>query len=187
MEPTTEPTTEPETDEGVPPASATESHLPEAAGTMRSDTYEDYVKYGISAKGLRHVVTEFAIDAATSTSQLCQTVIKPHTATPGWTDEPQLIVTDERGNDVSANHWYTHSYVRQETGERQAGPPDGTRSMCELLEADQSTAHFVAKPTHFLSHAGPSYCSTCSWPWRTSWPTCLRASPSPSSGSTASP
>ena len=148
-------------EEGVPPAAATECHVPEVshggggeAGEQDTEAaYDEYTRDGISLAGLLWFVAQHAVDAAASTSQVCQTKIKPHTVPPGWVDEPQLITTDEHGRDVSANQWYTHTYVHGETGERQDAPPPGTRSMCAVLKADDRTARFVGRPTHFLSHA----------------------------------
>ena len=148
-------------EEGVPPAAATECHVPEVshggggeAGEQDAEAaYDEYTRDGISLAGLRWFVTQHAVDAAASTSQVCQTKIKPHTVPPGWVDEPQLITTDEHGRDVSANQWYTHTYLHGESGERQDAPPPGTRSMCAVLKADDRTARFVGRPTHFLSHA----------------------------------
>ena len=149
-------------EEGVPPAAATECHVPEVshggggeeAGEQDAEAaYDEYTRDGISLAGLLWFVTQHAVDAAASTSQVCQTKIKPHTVPPGWVDEPQLITTDEHGRDVSANQWYTHTYVHGESGERQEAPPPGMRSMCAVLKADDRTARFVGRPTHFLSHA----------------------------------
>eukprot|EP01046_Picozoa_sp_COSAG06_P062732 COSAG06_NODE_14269_length_1172_cov_4.312209_1_plen_293_part_01 len=150
-------------EEGVPPAAATECHVPEVShgggggsqtGEQDAETaYDEYTRDGISLAGLLWFVTQHAVDAAASTSQVCQTKIKPHTVPPGWVDEPQLITADEHGRDVSANQWYTHTYLHGETGERQDAPPPGTRSMCAALKADDRTARFVGRPTHFLSHA----------------------------------
>ena len=145
----------------MPPAAATECHVPEVShgGGGEADeqdaeaAYDEYTRDGISLAGLLWFVAQHAVDAAASTSRVCQTKIKPHTAPPGWVDEPQLITTDEHGRDVSANDWYTHTYVHGETGERQDAPPPGTRSMCAVLKADDRTARFVGRPTHFLSHA----------------------------------
>ena len=150
-------------EEGVPPAAATECHVPEVShggggggqvGEQDAEAaYDEYTRDGISLAGLLWFVTQHAVDAAASTSQVCQTTIKPLAVPPGWVDEPQLITTDEHGRDVSANQWYTHTYVHGETGERQDAPPPGTRSMCAVLKADDRTARFVGRPTHFLSHA----------------------------------
>ena len=146
----------------MPPAAATECHVPEVShGGGGSQTgeqdaeaaYDEYTRDGISLAGLLWFVAQHAVDAAASTSQVCQTTIKPLAVPPGWVDEPQLITTDEHGRDVSANDWYTHTYVHGETGERQDAPPPGTRSMCAVLKADDDTARFVGRPTHFLSHA----------------------------------
>ena len=107
--------------------------------------YEQYVRYGISCAGIRHVVSECQVDATTTTSQFCQKFIKPRTVPPGWTDTPK--VTDaERG-------YYAHTYLNKQTGEVVTTAPEGTRSLCQMLREDPQTARFVNKPTIFLSHA----------------------------------
>eukprot|EP01046_Picozoa_sp_COSAG06_P037427 COSAG06_NODE_4223_length_4454_cov_5.117566_4_plen_727_part_00 len=118
-------------------------------------TVEEYTRDGISVGGLLRVITMLMAqrDGTVTTSDFCQRFIKPRTVPAGWVDEPQLILEDDDGNDVSANRWYTHSYVQSATDERQSAPPSGTRSMCALLKADPASAHLVGKPTHFLSHA----------------------------------
>ena len=126
---------EPDTEEGVPPE----------ALRRTPSAYQEYIKYGISAKGLRHVATEFQIGAGTTTSDLCQLFIKASTLPPGWKDEPDLVDAE--------NRYYSHKYVKDHTAERVDLPPDGTRSMCEVLLENPDTQHFVSKPTHFLSHA----------------------------------
>lgn len=81
-----------------------------------------------------------------TTSDLIKAHIQPVTVPPGWTVEPE--VTNEE------NSWYTHHYVDQATGERYTQrPPPGTFSLCAKFAADPATAHFIGKPTHFLSHA----------------------------------
>lgn len=88
-----------------------------------------------------------------TTSDLCHAHIKPATVPRGWVDEPELLRFDEAGNDIASRCWYKHAYRRLSTQEVQSEPPAGTRSMCAELAADPATAHFVGKPTHFLSHA----------------------------------
>jgi hypothetical protein len=87
-----------------------------------------------------------------STSELCKTIIQCATVPDGWVCQPELVTTDQHGNDVSANGWYTHTYVNA-AGESHRRPPTGTRSVCRLLAADEATRHFVGSPTHFFSHA----------------------------------
>ena len=67
-----EPEPEPDTEEGVPPESLHRTH----------STYQEYIRYGISATGLRHVATKFQVDADTTTSDLCQLFIKARTLPP---------------------------------------------------------------------------------------------------------
>ena len=104
---------------------------------------------GISLAGILYCIDLFrrtgSITDSTTTSDLCHAHIKPATAPRGWRNEPRLIDAEKR--------WYEHSYVEEATGSRHSTPPRGTRSMCSRLAADPSTARFVGKPTHFLSHA----------------------------------
>ena len=104
---------------------------------------------GISLAGILYCIDLFrrtgSITDSTTTSDLCHAHIKPATAPRGWRDEPRLIDAEKR--------WYEHSYVEEATGSRHSAPPRGTRSMCSRLAADPSTARFVGRPTHFLSHA----------------------------------
>jgi hypothetical protein len=111
---------------------------------------------GLSTAGIRHCVTSRfnrRITDRTTTSDLCHGHIKPATLPGGWVDEPELLLFDEAGNDISDRCWYKHVYRRLDAEETQSAPPPGTRSMCAELAADPATAHFVGKPTHFLSHA----------------------------------
>ena len=112
---------------------------------------------GISMAGILHVIrrleAEGRIDQSTTTSDLCQALIKPKTVPPGWVDKAVLLQTDDDGNDIRGKRWYKHTYRNVDTGEEQAKHPPGTRSFCEVLLADPETRHFVSKPTHFISHA----------------------------------
>ena len=104
---------EPDTEEGVPPE----------ALRRTPSAYQEYIKYGISAKGLRHVATEFQIGAGTTTSDLCQLFIKASTLPPGWKDEPKL--TDEK------NRYYSHKYVKDQD---EGGPPQDDPAEYELMK-----------------------------------------------------
>ena len=143
---TTEPEPEPDGEPGPEPEPETEEDVPPEE-EKEDTTYKEYIKYGISARGLRHVATEFQINTSTTTSDLCQLHIKPNggTVPPGWTDDPE-VTNAEKG-------YYKHTYVKDHTAERHETPPDGTRSMCEVLLGNPDTEHFVSSPTHFLSHA----------------------------------
>jgi tetratricopeptide (TPR) repeat protein len=130
----------------------------ESSHTELDPTVAEYIRDGITARGLRHAIKMLVshggiIDDNTTTSDLCQIHLKPTTLPDGWLDEAELILVDAEGNDVSANRWYKHTYVEKATGERHSKPPEGTRSFCQLLAADPSTAHLVGRPTIFLSHA----------------------------------
>ena len=88
-----------------------------------------------------------------TTSDLIKAHIQPVTVPPGWTVVPELTNQE--------HSWYTHHYIDEEAGEErvkdggggQPDPPPGTFSFCARLAADPATAHFIGKPTHFLSHA----------------------------------
>eukprot|EP01046_Picozoa_sp_COSAG06_P004556 COSAG06_NODE_191_length_20709_cov_8.536778_9_plen_374_part_00 len=81
-----------------------------------------------------------------TTSDLIKAHIQPATVPPGWTVEPEVTNVE--------NSWYTHHYLNLETGERHTQkPPPNTFSFCARMAADPATAHFIGKPTHFLSHA----------------------------------
>ena len=115
---------------------------------------------GISAEGLLYCVENAIhifgeeIGEEMTTSQLCKTLIQPVTLPPGWKCEPELIRFDDKGNDVSANGWYKHCYVKTSSGARYPNkPPKGTHSMCKRFLSDPETAHFIGRPTHFFSHA----------------------------------
>eukprot|EP01043_Picozoa_sp_COSAG02_P007923 COSAG02_NODE_245_length_27293_cov_16.488012_10_plen_809_part_00 len=133
----------------------TNSHLPKVvAGGAGQDPSAELEKLcgagtGISLAGIVYCIDLFRrtgnITGRTTTSDLCHAHIKPATVPHGWRDEPHVIDPDQC--------WYEHSYVEVSTGTRHSTPPGGTRSMCMVLSADPSTAHFVGKPTHFLSHA----------------------------------
>ena len=107
----------------------------------------EYCRHGISAAGLLWFISQLpagVITADTTTSDVCHMLFKPATVPTGWQCRPTLLNADLR--------WYSHDYVELLTGNVQATPPLGTRSYCEVLAADPATAHFVGKPTAFLSH-----------------------------------
>ena len=109
-------------------------------------TAAEYCRYGISAAGLRHFFSAHGhTSAGHTTSDICHSVIKPLTAPAGWECLPTL--TD------AARRWYSHVYRERATGRTQAMPPEGTRSMCEVMAADAVAASFVGKPNVFVSHA----------------------------------
>jgi hypothetical protein len=109
-------------------------------------TAAEYCRYGISAAGLRHFFSAHGhTSAGHTTSDICHSVIKPLTVPAGWECLPTL--TD------AARRWYSHVYRERATGRTQAMPPEGTRSMCEVMAADAVAASFVGKPNVFVSHA----------------------------------
>ena len=110
-------------------------------------TAEHYCRHGISLAGLEYLRVRHGdqITAAATTSDVCHTIIKPATVAAGWIDEVTLTDPDKR--------WFNHEYRETATGRVQPQPPPGTMSYCELLLANPATAHFVGRPTVFLSHA----------------------------------
>ena len=110
---------------------------------------EEYCRYGISVDGLLHVLKMFDPPDDTTTSDICHAHVKPATVPDGWIDKAELTNVEKR--------WYSHQYQNQSLAAAdrawQAQAPNGTRSFCELLEANPATARFVGAPTHFLSHA----------------------------------
>jgi hypothetical protein len=117
----------------------------------------EYAQHGISVDGLLHAAACFRVAISPAdrewqmsadkrtTADICHAHIRPETVPAGWVDTAKLTNETQR--------YYTHSYVHSASGRRQDAPPPGTRSFCELLRANPATAHFVGKPTHFLSHA----------------------------------
>jgi hypothetical protein len=113
-------------------------------------TADEYCKYGISLAGLQRFFEAHGhASAGRTTSDLCHSVIKPLTVPEEWECLPTLTNADKR--------WYSHAYQKRVaegcTQRSQATPPAGTRSMCEVMEADSDTARFVGKPNVFVSHA----------------------------------
>jgi hypothetical protein len=118
-----------------------------AAAAAAGPSAAEYCRHGISAAGLLWFISQLpagVITADTTTSDVCHMLFKPATVPTGWQCRPTLLNADLR--------WYSHDYVELLTGNVQATPPLGTRSYCEVLAADPATAHFVGKPTAFLSH-----------------------------------
>jgi hypothetical protein len=131
------------------PSAAEDEWAPEnepVSAELAADA-EVYCQYGISLAGLEalHASHTKQVNATTTTSDLCHTIIKPATVPAGWVDEVTLIDPEKR--------WFGHSYRESATGQTQQHSPPGTMSYCELLLADTATAHHVGRPTVFLSHA----------------------------------
>jgi hypothetical protein len=110
-----------------------------------SPTAEEYARWGISVDGLEEFLTANAAEITdkSTTSDVCNTVIKPHTTPVGWVDELTLINPEEA--------WYTHRYRCIATGEIQDAAPKGSISYCERMR-ERGSVH-VGRPTVFLSHA----------------------------------
>ena len=142
---------EPQLAEGAPQQGA---GAPAAGESERAPdpVVREYTRYGISLAGLLHfsqMVAALIADEHT-TSDVCQTIVKPQTLPRGWRTQPEL--TD------ATNRYYTHTYfpvpdVGGAEGAPQPTAPPGTKSMCQVLEEDPATRRFVGAPTHFLSHA----------------------------------
>ena len=98
-----------------------------------SEEDQVYVRHGISAKGLRHVLDHLLSPEqreSFTTSDVCHALLKPLTAADGWECIPFLTDAEKR--------WYRHDYRSHATGETihcgfgQPGvPPPGSRSYCE--------------------------------------------------------
>ena len=161
-EPQPEPGPEPEpcpgteggTEEGTPPMDAA---IAERAAALTRESGQHGDGTGISLAGilyaLQHILADRdQITGETTTSSLFKAHVLPATMSPGWTKSwPEL--TDRK------NSWYTHHYIDDSTGEERRkpdgspDPPPGTYSLCARMKADPSTAHFIGRPTHFVSHA----------------------------------
>ena len=141
---------EPELAEGAPQGAGAGPAEDESSRLVR-----EYTRYGISLPGLLHIAQMFpSITDEHTTSDVCQTVIKPHTLPDGWRTRPEL--TD------ATNRYYRHTYFPVPesggAGGGGEGAPQptalpGTKSMCQVMEEEPTTQHFVGRPTHFLSHA----------------------------------
>ena len=108
MEPEPEPTSEPEPQ-------------PTSEPEPEEDTaFREYIQFGISAPGLRHLVTEVfqGINAETTTSDVCQLHVKPRTLPRGWNTIPEL--TDAK------NRYYKHTYVPDPAVNSDEGAPQPT-------------------------------------------------------------
>jgi hypothetical protein len=113
-------------------------------------TAEEYTRWGLSARGARHVHTLFgAALEGLSTATVCHTCIKTLTTPGGW--EHRATPSNEGGRQR-----YTHEYVNVGARRTQNAVPPGTRSLCELLAAEPATAGLTGRPTAFLSHAWKS-------------------------------
>ena len=73
-----------------------------------------------------------------TTSDVCHAIFKPLTAPKGWRDVATLINAKER--------WYKHLYKNEATDEVRDVAPPGTRSVCELMLEQPSTAAWVGRP-----------------------------------------
>ena len=162
-EPGPEPEPEPEpcpggteggTEEGTPPMDAA---IAERAAALTRESGQHGDGTGISLAGILYALEHILADrdqitAETTTSSLFKAHVLPATMPPGWMQSwPELI--DRR------NSWYTHHYIDDSTGEERRkpdgspDPPPSTYSLCARMKADPSTAHFIGRPTHFVSHA----------------------------------
>ena len=119
------------------------------ADAAAAEEFKKYVAYGLTVGGLRHVAKEFGIGADVTTSDLCQLHIKGRTLPPHYTSEPRLVDATNR----YYNHTYYHTPDEGSAPVQCEGPPTDTCSMAEVMLRNPSTARFVGKPTHFLSHA----------------------------------
>ena len=132
-------------------AEAAEVNEEEQPHTAAPAAMPDFPYVGITVDGLEHFARLHAgeITAASTTSDVCHTVIKPITVPIGWIDVATLF--------DAKKGWYSHQYKNRATGVMQQIAPAGTMSYCEKLKVCSATAHFVGKSTVFLSHAW-SFC-----------------------------
>ena len=141
-------------EEGTPPMDAA---IAERAAALTRESGQHGDGTGIALDGILYALEHILADrdqitAETTTSDLFKGHVLGVTMPPGWTKSwPEVTNT--------ANSWYTHHYIEDSTGaERQKpdgspDPPPGTYSLCARMKADPSTAHFIGRPTHFVSHA----------------------------------
>ena len=108
---------------GKAPCGAVANQSTEAASG--NDRVDEYCRFGCSVAGFRHFVSLRAVDPEATTSNVCHTIIKPATAPSGWDCNPTLVNQDKG--------WYTHEYEEIATGIRQASPPPGTTSYCQVI------------------------------------------------------
>lgn len=106
-------------------------------------TAKEYCRWGLSARGARHVLALCTPAADSTTLEVCRTHIQTLTTPGGW---EHRVARSDRGR-------HTHSYVEAATGLAQAVAPDGTTSLCALLAADPATAGLTGRPSAFFSHA----------------------------------
>ena len=109
-------------------------------------TAEQYSRWGLSARGARHVHKLFGAPEDTTTAAICHMFIKTRTTPTGWEHHASPLVEAGRQR-------YKHEYVDAVTGQAQSAAPPETCSLCELLAAEPETTGLAARPTAFLSHA----------------------------------
>ena len=141
-------------EEGTPPMDAA---IAERAAALTRESGQHGDGTGIALDGILYALEHILADrdqitAETTTSDLFKGHVLGVTMPPGWTKSwPEVTNT--------ANSWYTHHYIDDSTGEERRkpdgspDPPPGTYSLCARMKADPSTAHFIGRPTHFVSHA----------------------------------
>ena len=141
-------------EEGTPPMDAA---IAERAAALTREWGQHGEGTGISLAGIQYALKHILahpdqITAETTTSDLFKAHVLPVTMPPGWTKSwPQVT--------NSANSWYTHHYIEDSSGEERTrpngspDPPPDTYSLCARMKADPETAHFIGRPTHFVSHA----------------------------------
>ena len=144
--------------EAGPGAAERERALAEAAARLTQASGQHGEGTGISLAGilyaLEHVLADREnITEATTMSDLFKAHVLPVTMPVGWSKSWAEVTN-------AANSWYTHHYIEDATGRERLkasgehpDPPPGTYSLCARLAADPATAHFIGRPTHFVSHA----------------------------------
>ena len=141
-------------EEGTPPMDAA---IAERAAGLTRESGQHGEGTGISLAGilyaLEHVLADRdQITAETTTSDLFKAHVLPVTMPVGYARSWPEVTN-------RANSWYTHHYIEDSTGEERLkpdgspDPPPGTYSLCARMKADPRMAHFIGRPTHFVSHA----------------------------------
>ena len=120
---------------------------PEEAVSLEGyPTAGEYCRWGLSAKGARHIHELFDVPEGTTTAAVCHTFIKTRTTPTGWEHRP-------RPSSEGGRQRYVHEYLETVTGQVQSAAPPETCSLCELLSTEPATAALTGRPSAFLSHA----------------------------------
>jgi hypothetical protein len=131
-----------------PPAPPPQPHRP---------SMEECRRWGVSLEGLEALAAQHAspvlpnvlggVKLGATVADAVHSFIRPATTPEGWKDEVR------QRKRVGRRRWYEHTYRELHTARGKPERPPGTRSYCELLREDASTAHHVGRPTVFWVHS----------------------------------